>query len=73
LKSNNDLLLRQKQTSMINLQKIVQAGEGLHSEFKTSFKEDVIETLVAFPNAKGGAVYIGISDKGSISGVTIGK
>ena len=45
---------------MINLQKIVQAGEGLHSEFKTSFKEDVIETLVAFSNAKGGAVYIGI-------------
>ena len=58
---------------MINLQKIVQAGEGLHSEFKTSFKEDVIETLVAFSNAKGGAVYIGISDKGAISGVTIGK
>jgi ATP-dependent DNA helicase RecG len=58
---------------MLNFQNIVQAGEGLHSEFKTSFKEDVIETLVAFSNAKGGTVYIGISDKGVISGVSIGK
>lgn len=58
---------------MLNFQNIVQVGEGLHSEFKTSFKEDVIETLVAFSNAKGGAVYIGITDKGNISGVNIGK
>jgi ATP-dependent DNA helicase RecG len=27
-------------------------------EFKTSFNEDVIETLVAFANTKGGTVYI---------------
>jgi ATP-dependent DNA helicase RecG len=58
---------------MLDFQNIIQAGEGLHSEFKTSFKEDAIETLVAFSNAKGGAVYIGISDKGYISGVIIGK
>ena len=41
-------------------------------EFKTSFNEDVIETLVAFSNAKGGTVYIGVSDKGEILGTTIG-
>jgi ATP-dependent DNA helicase RecG len=58
---------------MLNFHNIIQAGEDLLSEFKTSFKEDVIETLVAFSNAKGGAVYIGISDKGDISGVSIGK
>ena len=58
---------------MSKFHNIVQAGEGLHSEFKTSFREDVTETLVAFSNAKGGAVYIGISDKGDISGVSIGK
>lgn len=58
---------------MSKFQNIIQAGEGLQSEFKTSFKEDVIETLVAFSNAKGGSVYIGISDKGDISGVSIGK
>jgi len=58
---------------MLNFHNIVQAGEGLQSEFKTSFKEDVIETLVAFSNAKGGTIYIGITDKGNISGVNIGK
>jgi ATP-dependent DNA helicase RecG len=58
---------------MLNFRNIIQAGEGLHAEFKTSFKTDVIETLVAFSNAKGGAVYIGISDKGDVPGVNIGK
>jgi len=33
-------------------------------EFKTSFNEDVIETLVAFSNAKGGTVYVGVLDTG---------
>ena len=37
-------------------------------EFKTSFNEDVIETLVAFANAKGGTVYIGVSDNGKTQG-----
>jgi ATP-dependent DNA helicase RecG len=58
---------------MLDIQRILQIGEGLHSEFKTSFKEDVIESLVAFSNAKGGVVYIGISDNADISGVNIGK
>ena len=46
--------------------------ESLTAEFKTSFNEDVIETLVAFCNAKGGTVYVGVSDKGKAVGVTIG-
>ena len=58
---------------MFDISNILHIGEGLHSEFKTSFKEDVIETLVAFSNAKGGAVYVGISDKGDVSGVNLGK
>jgi len=35
-------------------------------EFKPSFDKEVIETLVAFSNAKGGTVYIGVSDRGKI-------
>lgn len=58
---------------MLDLPTILQAGEGLHSEFKASFKEDVIETLVAFSNAKGGTVYVGFSDKGDVLGVKTGK
>jgi len=42
-------------------------------EFKPSFDKEVIETLVAFSNAKGGTVYIGVSDKGKIQGITIGR
>ena len=42
-------------------------------EFKASFNEDVIETLVAFANTKGGIVYVGVSDKGKAQGITIGK
>ena len=29
-------------------------GESLHIEFKSGFNEEVIETLVAFANTKGG-------------------
>ena len=42
-------------------------------EFKSSFNEDIIETLVAFSNAKGGTVYVGVSDKGKPQGISIGK
>ena len=47
--------------------------ESLIVEFKSSFSEDVIETFVAFSNAKGGTVFVGVSDTGKIQGVTIGK
>ena len=52
---------------------LLPTSEGLHVEFKTSFNEDVIETLVAFANAKGGTVYIGIADNGEVKGINIGK
>ena len=42
-------------------------------EFKSSFNEETIETLVAFSNAKGGTVYVGVSDRGKVQGITIGK
>ena len=48
-------------------------AESLTVEFKTSFNEDVIETLVAFSNAKGGTVFIGVSDTGKVQGITVGK
>jgi ATP-dependent DNA helicase RecG len=52
---------------------ILERGEGLTIEFKTSFTEDVIVSLVAFSNAKGGTVYVGITDKLMIKGVILGK
>ena len=36
-------------------------------EFKTSFDKEVIETLVAFSNAKGGTVYQNITYYGMVN------
>jgi ATP-dependent DNA helicase RecG len=48
--------------------------ETLHIEFKPNFNEDVIETLVAFANAKGGKTLVGVDDKGKpLKNFTIGK
>jgi ATP-dependent DNA helicase RecG len=38
--------------------------ENQYIEFKQNFNEDVIETLVAFANTKGGKVLIGVNDNG---------
>ena len=47
--------------------------EDLHTEFKSSFSDKVIVGLVAFANAKGGTVYIGVDDDGTVVGVRLGK
>jgi len=52
---------------------ILPISESEKTEFKTSFNKDVIETLVAFSNSKGGTVYVGVADSGEIKGVQLGK
>ena len=42
-------------------------------EFKLSFNDDVIISLVAFANAKGGSVLVGMDDNGTNVGVALGK
>ncbi len=49
------------------------AGESQTLEFKTSFDKATVETLVAFANAQGGTVLIGVSDAGEVRGTTLGK
>ena len=58
---------------MHNLKNTIEFGESEIVEFKTSFNDAVIETLVAFSNLKGGSVFIGIGDDASIKGIQIGK
>mgnify|MGYP002914809706 FL=1 len=48
-------------------------NESLTVEFKSTFNIEVIETLVAFANSKGGSVYIGVNDKRKIVGLTLNK
>lgn len=47
--------------------------EDTKTEFKQSFTDDVIIALVAFANAKGGKVYVGMRDNGTVCGVSLGK
>ena len=48
--------------------------ESQHIEFKPNFNEDVIETLVAFANTKGGKILVGVDDAGKpIKNFIIGK
>ena len=58
---------------MRNSKSILPTIESEKYEFKTSFNEDVVISLVAFSNTKGGVVYIGISDNGEIKGIHLGK
>jgi ATP-dependent DNA helicase RecG len=47
--------------------------EDLHNEFKISFGKELIETVVAFANTKGGVIYLGLDDNAQIVGLDIGK
>jgi ATP-dependent DNA helicase RecG len=58
--------------TVFEIKNILTQGENLQVEFKSAFNAETIETLVAFANAKGGSVYIGISDLSKIIGVLIG-
>lgn len=52
---------------------LIAAGESQTLEFKSSFDKASIESLVAFANAQGGTVLVGVSDAGKVQGITVGK
>jgi ATP-dependent DNA helicase RecG len=56
-----------------DLNKLIKCSETGTLEFKTSFDKEVLETSVAFANTKGGIILAGVSDKGEIKGIQIGK
>lgn len=51
----------------IDLPNLISKGESDTLELKSSFNDGVIESLVAFANAKGGRVLIGIDEHGQIN------
>ncbi len=59
--------------SLSEILNLIKAGESPTFEFKSSFNTDVIETLVAFANAGGGKVIVGVNKKGQITGVSINQ
>jgi ATP-dependent DNA helicase RecG len=57
----------------VNIEKIIKRGESETVEFKEAFDREAIETVGAFANTKGGIILIGISDKGEVKGLQLGK
>lgn len=59
----------------MDFEKIISQGESETLEFKRSTGEwkEIINTISAFSNTKGGTILIGINSVGEIKGVNIGK
>ena len=57
----------------MNLPDFIKTGESETVEFKEKFDERTIESAVAFPNTRGGIIFIGVSDKNNIKGIKVGK
>ncbi len=58
---------------MDKILELIRLGESHKIELKTSFQKEVIETIVAFANAKGGKIIIGVDDSAEIIGVELQK
>ena len=58
-----------------SIDEILKKGESDKIEFKSSLGEwrDILETICAFSNTKGGLIIIGVDDKGNVLGVDIGR
>lgn len=50
---------------------ILQEGEGQFIEFKEKLDKKIAQEIVAFANASGGRIFLGIDDKNNIKGVGI--
>lgn len=49
----------------------LELGEGQFIEFKESFDKSLPKEMVAFANASGGVIYLGITDSGKTKGIEI--
>lgn len=54
-----------------SLDKALQLGEGQFIEFKESFDKSLQKEIVAFANASGGVIYLGVSDTAKQKGIEI--
>lgn len=59
----------------MNLKDLISKGESETIEFKKSLSgwKEIVETICAFSNAKGGIILVGVDDRGKVHGLTIGK
>ncbi|MBL7076755.1 MAG: putative DNA binding domain-containing protein [Kiritimatiellae bacterium] len=55
------------------LQELIRQGEGECVEFKSTFQNEAIETVVAFANSEGGSLVLGVDNNGATVGTTFGR
>jgi len=54
------------------LDELLQQGEGIEVEFKTSafeLNKDIYDSICAFLNRRGGHLLLGVKDSGKVEGV----
>jgi len=72
-------LQNQNCKGLANIFKLIMRNPVMWKESETTeLKEslairDILETACAFANSKGGTIYVGISDKGKVTGISVGK
>ena len=62
-----------KNSKLSRVEKLLHQSESDSLELKTSFGRESIETLVAFANAKGGTILIGVNDEHEVIGISVSK
>ena len=55
------------------LRNMIRQGESGRLEFKRSFQNDGIQSVVAFANSEGGSVVVGVDNNGAPFGTTFGR
>ena len=54
-----------------SLDNILQLGEGQYIEFKETLDKSFAKEVIAFANASGGTIYLGITDSNKVKGISI--
>jgi ATP-dependent DNA helicase RecG len=57
----------------LELDALISQGEGFHLEFKEGINANLNKEIVAFANAKGGRILIGVADNGTIKNKQLGN
>ena len=52
-----------------DLKQILEEGEGQFIEFKENFSKHVVKDIVAFANASGGRIFLGVTDENIVKGI----
>ncbi len=60
--------MKYRKTTQEELSLVLEEGEGYTLEFKQNINSDLPKELVAFANASGGRIFIGVNDDNQIVG-----